>query len=423
MYVVDNRIQKFTNDGEYLMEWDSHGSAFPHTDGLTGVALDSNGNVYVSDATNHRIQKFTNDGDFLGEWGSEGDAPAQFDSPADVAVDEGGNIYVADRDNNRIQKFTTNGVYIGAWGTYGSNPGQFYGPSSIFIDQHGNLFVADAYNNRIQKFDSNGNFQGAWGSRGNGPGQFNGPNGLTVGESGSMFVADSGSNRVQEFVLGHPAPDPVSGLALNGSFEASPALDEWTYGGELPVARTPQAVHGNYALKLGHEVPQVEQGIHEAWSHQTIYIDPSWMQPTLSFKYKMFVNDIMDYSDFFVAIQDGVGLNHLTTVLRDGFQPCGANVAPPPGTDLGWRSASYDLSQFKGQYIRLVFSNRNLWPISWGIWTHVDDVRVVDAGPLPSLPSGSNTAYLPAITNYGACDPITASDPLPTEELPLRMTP
>ena len=85
-----------------------------------------------------------------------------------------------------------------------------------------------------------------------------------------------------------------------------------------------------------------------------------------------------------MAIQDRVGLNHLATVVRDGYL-CG-NFAPAPATDLGWRTRRYDLSAYKGQSIRLVFANRNLHPISRGIWTYVDDVRVVDAGPLPLWP-------------------------------------
>ena len=55
---------------------------------------------------------------------------------------------------------------------------------------------------------------------------------------------------------------------------------------------------------------------------------------------------------------------------------------------MGWRTASYDLTAFKGQHVRLIFENRNLYggnpdpeKNSRGIWTLVDDVRVVDAGP------------------------------------------
>jgi hypothetical protein len=64
---------------------------------------------------------------------------------------------------------------------------------------------------------------------------------------------------------------------------------------------------------------------------------------------------------------------------------------------------TFDLSSFKGQHIRLVFLNRNLWPASWGIWSYVDDVRVLDAGPLP--PPGSNHVYLPGIANQ-RCDAV-----------------
>ena len=46
---------------------------------------------------------------------------------------------------------------------------------------------------------------------------------------------------------------------------------------------------------------------------------------------------------------------------------------------MGWRTASYDLSSFKGQTVRVVFENRNLHSgYSLGIWTYVDDVRLLD---------------------------------------------
>ena len=55
--------------------------------------------------------------------------------------------------------------------------------------------------------------------------------------------------------------------------------------------------------------------------------------------------------------------------------------------------------------MRLVFENRNLWPNSWGIWTYVDDVRVVDAGPLPA-PPGPYRAYFPIAMSSPTCDPV-----------------
>jgi hypothetical protein len=118
----------------------------------------------------------------------------------------------------------------------------------------------------------------------------------------------------------------------------------------------------------------------------------------------MHVNDILDYSDFFVEIQDGVGLNHLATVAVDGYQPCTPGMPPLLGKDLGWRTISYDLLAYKGQSIRLVFWNRNLWPMSWGIWTYLDNVRVVDAGLLPPAP-GPYRVYLLLVFNQ-RCDPV-----------------
>jgi hypothetical protein len=45
---------------------------------------------------------------------------------------------------------------------------------------------------------------------------------------------------------------------------------------------------------------------------------------------------------------------------------------------MGWRAATYDLSALKGQNVQLMFQNRNLHGgISLGIWTYVDDVRVL----------------------------------------------
>ena len=177
---------------------------------------------------------------------------------------------------------------------------------------------------------------------------------------------------------------------------------EWTTGGDLAVARTSNRYQGNYGMRLGQPVAQEEQSQREAWAYTNFYVDPTMSKPVLKFKYRMYVNDIIDYSDFFVAVQDGVGLNHLETVLRDGYNPCNPGEPPSAGQDLGWRTASFDLTKYKGQHIRVNFSNRNLWPMkSWGIWTDIDDVMVWDEGPLPYI--GPYRIDLPMIFNR-SCD-------------------
>ncbi len=80
--------------------------------GPTDLALDSQDNLYVVDGLNNRIQVFDSTGNFLAMWGSEGTGPSEFNfidienhfADGGVAVDEEGNIYVSD-ETNRNQKF------------------------------------------------------------------------------------------------------------------------------------------------------------------------------------------------------------------------------------------------------------------------------------------------------------------------------
>ena len=69
-------------------------------------------NVYVCDTMNHRVQKFTRDGEFLMEFGGHGKGDGEFDMPWGICVDELGDVYVADWRNDRVQKFTAEGEFL-----------------------------------------------------------------------------------------------------------------------------------------------------------------------------------------------------------------------------------------------------------------------------------------------------------------------
>ena len=58
---------------------------------------------------------------FVTKWGSHDILNGQFDNPMGVAVDSSGNVYVTDYNNNRIQKFDSNGKFITKWGSEGSS--------------------------------------------------------------------------------------------------------------------------------------------------------------------------------------------------------------------------------------------------------------------------------------------------------------
>ena len=173
-----------------------------------GVAVDSSGNVYVTDQLNHRIQKFDSNGTFITKWGSN------FSFPRGVAVDSSGNVYVVDSENHRIQKFDSSGNFLLKWGSRGSGDGQFNFPFpvGVAVDSSGNVYVTDQINDRIQKFDSSGTFITKWVSN------FSLPSGVAVDSSGNVYVVDINNNRIQKFSFSVPvANDDAAKVAAGGT--------------------------------------------------------------------------------------------------------------------------------------------------------------------------------------------------------------
>lgn len=160
VYVTDSgndRVQKFGNNGVYVSQWGSSGIGDGQFESPRGVAVDDSGNVYVADGElygggSQRIQRFTSAGAFLTRWGTYGHGDGQFFGPEGVAVDANGNVYVTDRYNWRIQKFTSMGAYITQWAA-GVEPGGVCAPAGIAVGPSGEVYVAEAnFCCRIQKF-------------------------------------------------------------------------------------------------------------------------------------------------------------------------------------------------------------------------------------------------------------------------------
>ena len=184
----------------------------------SGIAVDSFGNVYVANYSEHKIVKIDPSGNltnFAGS-GSAGDDNGQkdsatFDGPRGLAVDSSGNLYVADYNNHLIRKIDNSGqvtIYAGS-GDAGSEDGSagtasFDGPFDVEFDSNGNLYVADFRNQRIRKIDLSGEVttvagNGTEGSQ-DGKGSqatFNYPRGIAVDSSGNVFVSDTGNHKVR----------------------------------------------------------------------------------------------------------------------------------------------------------------------------------------------------------------------------------
>ncbi len=159
VYVSDeftNRITIFDSQGKFVSNWGAAGTGEGELTGPAGIAFDSEDNIYVSDHLNHRVQKFTSDGRFLLCFGSPGAGDGQFNLPWGLTVDAKGEVYVADWGNDRIQRFTAGGGFIRKYGTSGRSEGEFYRPSSVAVDGEGYIYVADWGNERLQVLDADG---------------------------------------------------------------------------------------------------------------------------------------------------------------------------------------------------------------------------------------------------------------------------
>ena len=75
--------------------------------------------------------------------GNAGDGDGEFDEPLGIAVDSYGNVYVTDSNNNRVQKFTSDGTFIKKWGNPGSGDGEFSYSAGIAVDPEDNVYVGD----------------------------------------------------------------------------------------------------------------------------------------------------------------------------------------------------------------------------------------------------------------------------------------
>ena len=130
-----------------------HDQSAPGTFSLPeGVAVDGDGNVYVTDTFNDRVEMFDADGQFISTFGKDGDGPADFERPKGIAVDCDGHIWVVDATQNRVKAFNNQGrllIYFGGAGYY---PGQFMGPWGIAIGPSNQVVVSETYPGRVQVF-------------------------------------------------------------------------------------------------------------------------------------------------------------------------------------------------------------------------------------------------------------------------------
>lgn len=160
-YVADSgnhRIQKFSAGGRPAGVVGGLGTDPGRFNQPADLAVDAEGFVYVVDTWNHRVQKLAPNLRPVLSWGKPTvdllyPGPDEFWGPRGIAVDSEGNIWITDTGTHRVRRFAPDGTPLGAFGQRGKEPGQFIEPVGIDVGPDGAIYVADAGNARIQKFD------------------------------------------------------------------------------------------------------------------------------------------------------------------------------------------------------------------------------------------------------------------------------
>jgi len=141
--------------------------------GVSGVAVDSTGNILLADSLNHRIRRISTAGIITtiagtGVEGFSGDGglatAAMLNRPEKVAVDGAGNIYISDCFNYRVRKISTDGVIrtiagIGFAGFYTDGPAvarSLGWPQGITVDGAGTVYIADLGSNSVRRVSTDG---------------------------------------------------------------------------------------------------------------------------------------------------------------------------------------------------------------------------------------------------------------------------
>ena len=148
------RVTKCTIDHEFIDEFGRSGPVYGGSNNtslftwITGIALDSNENVYTSDEWRCLIHVFDSDGNYLSTWGEKGDNEGQLNGSAGICFDADENLWIVNSFNSRIQKFTKDGQFLDKWGHEGSGDGEFNMPWGIDIDSNCLLYTSPSPRDR-----------------------------------------------------------------------------------------------------------------------------------------------------------------------------------------------------------------------------------------------------------------------------------
>ena len=106
----------------------------------------------MTDSLNFRVQVFSPDGALLQSFGRPGDGTGDFGAAKGVAVDSEGHVYVVDSLFDVVQIFDESGRFLLSFAGTGRDDGELWLPTGVCIDRQDRIYVADSGNSRIQVY-------------------------------------------------------------------------------------------------------------------------------------------------------------------------------------------------------------------------------------------------------------------------------
>jgi hypothetical protein len=170
----------------------------------TNLAVAPSGDLYVSDGYgNCKVHRFSGRGELINSWGIPGTGLGAFNLPHGVAIATDGRVFVADRENDRIQIFSPDGQFAGCWD-------DVQRPTNIRFDRQGNAYVSELWwrigqasqvhgetrsdkPGRVSVYDPNGKVVARFGASSENraaPGNFVAPHDVAVDSRGDIYVAE-----------------------------------------------------------------------------------------------------------------------------------------------------------------------------------------------------------------------------------------
>jgi len=162
LYVVNtlgNELRKFTWNGMTYQDQGNFCGTSANNVSISlprDVAVDANGAVYLLDSGNRRLLKAG--GPNAQAWSELTSPDPSWSNPLGLAVGNDMKVYVADTGNHRIVRLEAQtGKQVDTLGHWGTQQGGLRYPRDVAVDKDGRIFVADTYNHRVQVLDAKGN--------------------------------------------------------------------------------------------------------------------------------------------------------------------------------------------------------------------------------------------------------------------------